>query len=106
MGRIFQTYRDLRQVFEGTLSPSVGYQPLSSLNGVGTLLGTGSLLLADRAPITGQLEEARDAMVRDAALMVDLEAIEALGIGVAYLRPTGGRVLLLSVRSRDFLEIS
>lgn len=84
------------------MSPGVGYQPLSSLNSVGTLLGAGALPFADRATITRQLEEARDAMVRDAALVIDLEPVEALGVRDIYLRLAGRRVLPLSIRSGGF----
>lgn len=64
------------------MSPSVGYQPLPSLHSsVGALVGrAGALLVANSMTVTRQLEEARDAMIGNAALVVDLEAIETLGI--------------------------
>lgn len=84
------------------MSPGVSYQPLSSLNSVDILRGRVSLLVANRATISRQLEEARDAMVGNAALVIDLEAVEALSVRVVYLQLPGRIDMPLSVRSGGF----
>lgn len=65
----------VREILEGTLLPGVGDEPLSPLGG---LIRGGSQAPEAGAAVVGELEEAGGAMIGDAAVVVDLEALEAL----------------------------